>query len=210
MGVHPALPDEIFYFRALATRAGAVRLRNDRRSQGETRRRPVDTSEQKGDMNEDESKGRSQLHFAIARPEDAELLLSLIEAYYTFDGIAFDASAMRRGIAELLANASLGEAWFVRSDAKALGYFILTFGFDLEFGGRQATMTDLFLVEDSRGRGIGRATLSHIETLLNERGIGALELQVEDDNRAALGFYERIGFTRHKRIPMSKKVRTSR
>lgn len=161
-------------------------------------------------MNEDESKGRAQIQFALARPEDADLLLSLIEAYYAFDGIAFDAPAMKRGIAELLANASLGEAWFVRSGEKALGYFVLTFGFDLEFGGRQATMTDLYLDADSRGRGIGRATMSHIETLLKERGIGALELQVEDDNRDALGFYERIGFTRHSRVPMSKKVRLPR
>ena len=159
-------------------------------------------------MSERETRETPSLQFDMARPEDADLLLSFIQKYYAFDHIAFEASSIARGIAVLLADPSLGEAWFVRSNAKTIGYFILTFGFDLEFGGRQATLTDLFLDSNHRGRGIGQATLAHVEKLLVERGVGALELQVEEENRVAFAMYERFGFKAHRRIPMSKQVAT--
>jgi GNAT superfamily N-acetyltransferase/catechol 2,3-dioxygenase-like lactoylglutathione lyase family enzyme len=132
---------------------------------------------------------------------------ALVEAYYTFDGIAFDAEAVRRGLATLLEDPSLGGAWLIREDGDdPVGYFILTYGFDLEFGGRQATVTELYLRPASRGRGIGRATLSFIEEQLRAAGIGAYELQVERDNATARAFYAAAGFEAHDRIPLSKRV----
>jgi GNAT superfamily N-acetyltransferase len=135
-----------------------------------------------------------------------DTLLDFIRAYYAFDAIAFDADVVRPALLELLANEAYGGAWLIRQSGTAIGYFVLTFGFDLEFGGRQATVTELFVRADARGRGAGRAALEFIEKYLRRLGIGALELQVERDNAEARAFYERLGFEAHDRVPLSKRI----
>jgi GNAT superfamily N-acetyltransferase len=144
--------------------------------------------------------------FRAATTDDVPLLLCLVRAYYEYDGIAFAPDRVERGLRELLADASLGEAWLIESGGDVVGYFVLSYGFDLEFGGRQATLTDLFLLAPQRRQGLGAATLRFIEGLMRARGIGALELQAERDNEEALAFYRRQGFERHDRVPMSKRL----
>jgi ribosomal protein S18 acetylase RimI-like enzyme len=134
--------------------------------------------------------------------------MPLVQAYYEHDGIAFDAAVVRRGLGELLANTSLGGAWLIfdGESASAIGYFVLTFGFDLEFGGRQATITELYLIPERRRSGVGRAALSFVEETLRSLGIHAFELQVESDNHAARAFYRAFGMREHARIPLSKRI----
>ncbi|MEN8165493.1 MAG: GNAT family N-acetyltransferase, partial [Acidobacteriota bacterium] len=54
-------------------------------------------------------------------------------------------------------------------------------------------LADLFLMPVFRGRGIGRALLSHFATLTFERDCGRLEWAVLDWNEPAIGFYQRLG-----------------
>lgn len=146
-----------------------------------------------------------------ATPADAELLLGLVAQYYQYDGIPFERAAIGRGLNELLTQPVLGGAWLIyagdSSGGEPAGYFVLTYGFDLEFGGRQATITELYLREPYRRSGLGSAALRFAEQLLRAQGIGALELQAERHNQAALGFYKHLGFEAHDRIPLSKRLR---
>jgi GNAT superfamily N-acetyltransferase len=135
-----------------------------------------------------------------------EKLFPLIAAYYAFDGIHFDEPALRRGLEVLFAEPALGGAWLVQIAGENVGYFVLTYSFDLEFGGRVATVTELYLREEARGQGVGRAVLAFVEDVLRGLSIGAYELQVERDNVRARGFYQRLGFEAHDRIPLSKRV----
>lgn len=84
------------------------------------------------------------------------------------------------------------------------GYVILSFNYDLEFGGLQGIVTDLFLREKCRGRGLGQEALDAVAEYCRGRGISAIELQVEHDNRVAQGFYRKLGFRRLSRIVMGK------
>jgi diamine N-acetyltransferase len=145
---------------------------------------------------------------SITRAESSEIeaVLELVRAYYEFDGIPCEASAVRRGLGVLLADASLGGAWLVRNGDALVGYFVLTFGFDLEFGGRRATVTDLFVSAGNRRRGFGSAMLRFIEDHLAVLGVEACELQVEADNADARAFYESVGFVAYDRIPMCKRI----
>jgi ribosomal protein S18 acetylase RimI-like enzyme len=144
--------------------------------------------------------------FVRAQAHDLAELRALVEEYYAFDGIAIDAASVRRGLASLMHDPTLGGAWLVRQEGHAVGYFVLTYGFDLEFGGRQATVTELFLRPEGRRLGLGSEALRFIEDHLRTAGIGAYELQVERGNAAARAFYAAAGFESHDRIPLSKKV----
>lgn len=98
-----------------------------------------------------------------ATPRDTTRLLHLINAYYRFDQIPFDRKAIASGLSLLLNEPALGRVWLILKGGKAVGYLILTFGFDLEFGGRQATLTDLYIKAPHRRKGIGRAVLEQME-----------------------------------------------
>ncbi|HYQ18862.1 MAG TPA: GNAT family N-acetyltransferase [Polyangiaceae bacterium] len=143
--------------------------------------------------------------FVRVSPEHREILLGSVGAYYAFDGIRFDAERVRAAIQVLLDAPALAEAWLIRDGAEFVGHFVLSFGFDLEFGGRQATLTELYLEEPSRGRGLGAAALDFVQARLTGLGIRTLELQAEHDNVSAQRFYERAGFVSETRTPFTKR-----
>ena len=146
------------------------------------------------------------VQFQAASPDDIETLLNLVRAYYDHDEIHFDASSVRRGLAKLLGTPSLGAAWLIVDGGSLLGFFVLTFGFDLEFGGRVATVTEFYLKPPHRRKGVGTRTLTFIEETLRALGIGAFELQAEQRNGNALAFYRSFGMEAHARVPFSKRV----
>ncbi len=141
---------------------------------------------------------------------DLETLLEFVKAYYDFDEIPYRSERIRNALGILLREPLLGRVWIIRYGRKAVGHAILTFGYDLEFNGRQATITELYIAPAYRSRRLGSKMINLIERTCQQLGIGALELQVERDNIRAQSLYRKLGFRAHDRIPMSKMVRASR
>ena len=141
-----------------------------------------------------------------AGPADHGLLLRLIAAYYAFDHITFDESAARESLARLLADDDIGRAYLLEVADEVAGYIIFTFAFDIEFGGRIATITDFYLEPRSRRGGLGTKTLAFVADQCRSLGVKSLELQVEEGNLPAQALYRRFGFKRLSRLPMSKQL----
>ncbi len=142
------------------------------------------------------------LSFRSAGSEAAGELLEWVREYYACDGIAFDAAAMAPALERLLRDPALGRAYFITRERQRIGYTIFTFGYDVEFGGPLATVTDLFLQPAERGRGAGMATLEFIAATCRAAGVCALELQVEQHNLPAQRLYKKFGFRQLSRLPM--------
>src|ERR1700681_3421773 len=113
-----------------------------------------------------------------ARFSEFQPLLHLIREYYRYDGLTFDAKTIAPALRKLLRDESLGRVWMIHQGGEVAGYIILTFNYDLEFGGLQGIVTDLFLREKYRGRGLGKQALNCVEEYCRSRGISAIELQV--------------------------------
>lgn len=139
-----------------------------------------------------------------ARVSDRQQLLGLIREYYRYDGIRFEAKSIAPALRKLLSDESVGCVWIIQQGRAFAGYVILTFNYDLEFGGLQGIVTDLFLREKYRGRGLGKMALDCVAEYCRARGIAAVELQVEDDNKAAQKFYRKLGFQKLSRVVMGK------
>jgi ribosomal protein S18 acetylase RimI-like enzyme len=71
-----------------------------------------------------------------------------------------------------------------------------------------AEVTELYVVEAARQRGIGRRLLAHAERLALEAGADELVVLTGRDNPAALGLYRAMGF-RVGDLALSKKVERS-
>ena len=144
-----------------------------------------------------------------ATPRDAMKLVKLIKAYYQFEGIPFYRQGIASGLSLLLNDPTVGGAWLILNRGKPVGYLILTFGFDLEFGGRQAYLTDLYIEAAHRRKGIGTMVLAQVEEFCKSCGVEAIELQVTSKNASALDFYRGAGFQAYDRIPMCKRIASS-
>jgi GNAT superfamily N-acetyltransferase len=141
-----------------------------------------------------------------ANVKDVSVLMRFIRDYYTFDQIPFSEEKIRHGMTALLGSPRLGIAWLILRHKRPVGYIVVTFGFDLEFGGRQATITEFYIQPEHRKNGLGRMSLGYVEKFVRRRGAQALELQVTRGNSRAYAFYLRCGFHEHHRIPMSKRL----
>ena len=61
---------------------------------------------------------------------------------------------------------------------------------------RWAELKRMFVHEDARGTGLGRALLAAVESAAAERGIPLLRLETGEPQAAAIRLYERWGFVR--------------
>jgi diamine N-acetyltransferase len=144
--------------------------------------------------------------FEPARDADAELLLGMMREFNEHERIEFVEQDVRRALAQILSDERLGRVLVVRADGAAAGYLVLTFGFSLEFKGRDAFVDELYLRPEFRGRGLGRRALSHAEEVCRRLGIRALHLEVERANATAQQLYLRAGFRNHDRHLLTKWV----
>ena len=106
-------------------------------------------------------------------------------------GIADD--KLEAALRTLLADRNLGGVWIIERAAQPIGYAIVTFGFDLEFGGRDAWLTELWIDETARGRGAASAALDLLDEQLRALDVRAVHLQVRPEN-PAFRLYERSRF----------------
>lgn len=134
-----------------------------------------------------------------AGASDIEALLRFMGAYAEFDGLQFAEVLARRAMAQLLGNAGLGRAWFIRGDDRRCGYVTLCHGFSLELGGRDAFIDELYIEPSFRNRGLGTQALQGVSEAARADGVRALHLEVRRDNPDAQRYYERLGFTRRDR-----------
>ena len=146
-----------------------------------------------------------KIRFASAR--DFDRLLRLVAAYYRLDSIAFDKRVTGSALRRLLRDRSQGRAWVIDSGRDLAGYAIVTYNYDLEFGGIEAIMTDLFIARRHRRKGLGARMIGAVRDFCRREGIGALELQVSRRNYVAQAFYRALGFEALDRIVMSLEVR---
>ena len=143
-------------------------------------------------------------HLRAATLDDVAALLPRTAALNAHEGIAIDAATLERALRRLLADASLGAVWLIH-DPDPVGYAIVTFGYDLEFGGRDAYLTELWIDEHARGHGAGAAALEQVTAAARALGVAALHLQVRPDN-PAMRLYERTGFVTSPRRIMTRKL----
>ncbi|MGB2633403.1 MAG: GNAT family N-acetyltransferase [Candidatus Acidiferrum sp.] len=148
--------------------------------------------------------------FRPCGPKDHKMLLKLIVAYYRFDKIAYNLQSLSRGLDTLLRNLSLGQAWLMETHRKPVGYTLLTYNFDLEYGGVEGMLTEVYVEKPFRNRGVGTLALYEVEDFCRERGIRNVELQVLNRNKHAETFYRKAGFHILPRKVMLMEVRSEK
>jgi GNAT superfamily N-acetyltransferase len=149
------------------------------------------------------------INYRVAEISDLTLLLELVQEFHKIEKLAFDEKVDRDVLANLLADASLGQVWLIQQEDEAIGYIILTLGYSLEYRGRDAFIDEFYLRQKYRGQGIGTQTLAFVEDTCRVLGVQALHLEVDFENPDAQRLYHRVGYQPHNRFLMTKNLAVS-
>ncbi len=84
-----------------------------------------------------------------------------------------------------------GAALIAEEDERAVGFIFCVLG---DIGRKTAHVTDLYVTQDARGRGIGTALLEAIVEPAREAGLNHVSLEVLTRNSEARRLYDRLGF----------------
>jgi ribosomal protein S18 acetylase RimI-like enzyme len=135
---------------------------------------------------------------------DLPAVLPRTRALNAHEGIVIAPDLLETALHTLLSEPAHGGAWLIETPA-TIGYAIVTFGYDLEFAGRDAWLTELWIDDDSRNTGAGAAALALLDAELRPLGVRALHLQVRPEN-PALRLYERAGFEKSPRLVLTRRL----
>jgi ribosomal protein S18 acetylase RimI-like enzyme len=140
----------------------------------------------------------------LATLRDIPQLLKWIQQLYSHDSIQFDTRKVRRALRELIDNPAFGRIWILTRDGQPAGYMVVTFGYSIEFGGRDAFIDELFVAEPHRHRSVGTRALQFATRACRELGIPALHLEVDRSNTGAQRLYRAMDFVDHDRYLMTR------
>lgn len=140
------------------------------------------------------SGGEHALSLRPAGPDDLPALMEMLQRFYAEDRIPLDAPRVRRGLDQLVADASLGVVLFAEAQGVRIGYLVLGWCFSIEQGGRHVLLDELYLEPSARGRGLGGALLAAACGWARDRGAEVVRLEVNRHNPRAKALYLRHGF----------------
>jgi ribosomal protein S18 acetylase RimI-like enzyme len=132
----------------------------------------------------------------------------MMEEFYAEAGTPFHAKRAAAAFGELLRDGGMGNAWILEIDGAPAGYVVVTYGFSLEFGGRDAFVDDLFVRRGHRRLGLGRMAVEKAFEECRRRGVRTLLLEVARANDPARELYRLFGFADRAFRLMAAPVRT--
>ena len=125
--------------------------------------------------------------------EDEKLFLAFLDKFYHSEAVLHptDRQLHLNIFNELMRGEEYLLCYVFRLDGEDVGYSLLSKSFCPEVGGSIIWIEQLYINEDSRGKGIAGQFLGFIE---KEFSPDRIRLEVEEDNEKAISLYKRNGY----------------
>ncbi len=129
-----------------------------------------------------------------ATPEQVPLIFSFIKQLAEYEKLSDEVVATEEQLLRFLfgpeKTAEVVIGWLGN---EAVGFALFYKSFSTFVGRPGIYLEDLFIRQEYRGRGFGKALLVHLAKITRERGYGRLEWAVLDWNQPAIDFYKSLG-----------------
>ena len=133
----------------------------------------------------------------VIRPavrQDVGTILSFIRQLAAYERLAGEVEATEHALeATLFGTRPAAEVLLASLDGRDVGFALYFETYSTFLARRGLHLEDLFVVPDARGRGVGRALLTHLAAVAEARECGRLEWAVLTWNTPAIEFYRRLG-----------------
>jgi GNAT superfamily N-acetyltransferase len=129
-----------------------------------------------------------------ATEADVPLILSFITKLAVYEKLAHEVTAAEESLREtLFGSRRFAEVALGFFNGEPVGFVLFFHNYSTFLAKPGLYIEDLFVDEEFRGRGFGRALFLHVGKLARERNCGRLEWAVLDWNEPAIGFYKKLG-----------------
>lgn len=128
----------------------------------------------------------------VAGPSDAPGLLPMFRTFY---GKYLEVADAEDIGSRLVAAASVDTVLVALFQGQLAGFASLRVIPQIESARPHAELSDIFVDERFRRRGVGRALMSHAEGLARERGCARIHLTTDRWNDGARAFYRALGYS---------------
>lgn len=140
--------------------------------------------------------GAPAIRIEPATERDVPVVLRLIRDLAEYERLAHEVRASEDLLREaLFGDDPAAEAVVAYAGDEPVGFALWFYTFSTFLARRGLYLEDLFVVPAWRGKGVGRALLTHLARLAVTRGCGRMEWAVLDWNEPAIRFYRSIGAT---------------
>lgn len=136
----------------------------------------------------------TDISIRAAVPADVPLIFRFITELAEYERLAHAVVAAPEMLAgALFCDRPFAEVVIAEHAGDPAGFALFFHNFSTFVGRPGLYLEDLFVRQDKRGLGIGRALLRHLARLAVARGCGRMEWSVLDWNAPAIGFYRGLG-----------------
>jgi GNAT superfamily N-acetyltransferase len=133
----------------------------------------------------------------VSDESQVQRLLPLLRAYCAFYHAAPQDESLLAMARALVADPTHEGVQFLASDRGLdIGFATLFWSWETTIASRVGVMNDLFVAEESRGRGVSSALIAACARRCRDRGAARMIWQTAHDNVRAQAVYDHIGATR--------------
>lgn len=132
-------------------------------------------------------------YFRYATESDVPLILDFIKKLADYERMADEVIATEDLLNEWLFEKNKAEVLFLVVEEKEVGFALFFHNFSTFLGRAGIYLEDLFVLEEHRKKGYGRAILRKLAQIARERGCGRLEWWCLDWNKPSIDFYRSLG-----------------
>lgn len=129
-----------------------------------------------------------------ATADDAATILYFIRAIAEYEKMLDEVEATEESVREsIFGEKSNTEAVLAYEGDTVVGFAVYFHNYSTFVGRKGLYLEDLFVLPEKRGKGYGKALLSHLARIAVERNCGRFEWSVLDWNEPAINFYTSLG-----------------
>ncbi|WP_137167540.1 GNAT family N-acetyltransferase [Salinimonas lutimaris] len=136
----------------------------------------------------------SDLTIRAARPADAPTILQFVKELAIYEKAEHEVEATSEHIAAtLFGDTSTAHCVLCESNGQPIGFAVYFFNYSTWQGRNGLYLEDLYVSQQARGQGAGKALLTHLAGVAVDNDCGRFEWSVLDWNEPAIRFYESLG-----------------
>ena len=135
----------------------------------------------------------NELGFRFAVPDDTPLILRFIRLLAEYEKMADLVTATEEELRGQLFEEKKAEVIFAVLDGKEIGFALFFHNFSTFLGRSGLYLEDLYILEEYRGKGYGKALFRELARVAVERDCGRIEWWCLDWNLPSIEFYRSMG-----------------
>ena len=134
-----------------------------------------------------------KIEFRKATKKDTPQILSLIKGLAEYENLSHEVIATEDILKEWLFEKERAEVILAVVEEEVVGFALYFHNFSTFLGRAGIYLEDLYVKEEYRGYGYGKALLKELARITVERGCGRLEWACLDWNQPSIDFYRSMG-----------------